>query len=248
LPYTTRGDYGWLLDADHDDLQDGPLHTFEQKALLTIPELVEPAMRVITHRVEQRMSTDCPMFGPADEAALTWILPADEQETGGALSLYGKKAKEWLMTRRKEGMSLLFATHSLSQVFESALGPLLIGSCPTRFLLPNPQAMTEALQPIYRKLGCTLADIETVATLRPRRDVYYLSPLGKRRLRLPFPPLILDCIARNTAQDHALMDAVLAREGREGFAAGWFRANGYEEEAHYVEMGGLVGGLVGARE
>jgi len=42
-------------------------------------------------------------------------------------------------------------------------------------------------------------------------------------------------VARNRAEDHALMDTILAQEGREGFAAAWLRAQGYEEEAHDVE-------------
>jgi hypothetical protein len=32
-----------------------------------------------------------------------------------------------------------------------------------------------------------------------------------------------------------LIDTLLAEEGREGFAAAWFRANGFEEEAKYVD-------------
>jgi hypothetical protein len=45
----------------------------------------------------------------------------------------------------------------------------------------------------------------------------------------------VNCFASNRAEDHALMDAILAREGLEGFAPAWFRAHGFEEEAQYVE-------------
>jgi hypothetical protein len=44
---------------------------------------------------------------------------------------------------------------------------------------------------------------------------------------------ILDCIARNTAEDHRLMDEILQKEGREGFRGGWLRHHGYEEELPY---------------
>jgi hypothetical protein len=52
---------------------------------------------------------------------------------------------------------------------------------------------------------------------------------------LPFTPFELDCLARNTDEDHALIDTILAQEGREGFAAGWLRACGWEDEACAVE-------------
>ena len=56
--------------------------------------------------------------------------------------------------------------------------------------------------------------------------------LGQRRFTLPLGPLTL--VARNSAEDHALVDRLLAEEGREGFAAAWLRAQGFDKEAQYV--------------
>jgi hypothetical protein len=84
-PYTTAGEYGWLLDAHDDALQTGPLHTFEQR----------PVTRYVFHRLEQRFSTDTPTWLPNDEAAITWALPDFE-----------KKGKQWLMTTAKKNVSL----------------------------------------------------------------------------------------------------------------------------------------------
>jgi type IV secretion system protein VirB4 len=71
---------------------------------------------------------------------------------------------------------------------------------------------------------------------RPQRDVYYAcTELGQRLFALPLGPRTLACVARNRAEDHALMDTVLARDGREGFAAAWLRAQDLSEEACYVE-------------
>ncbi len=235
LPYTRQGEYGWLFDrTEETDWHRGNLHTFEQRGILDNPSLAAPVLQAITHRVEQRFTTDHPTFLPMDEAALTWILPASQGDED--LSAYGRKGTEWLMATAKKGVSLWFATHSLSQVFSSPLGPLLLESCPTRLLLPNAGAGTEALAPIYRKLGCTTEDIETVSTMRPQRDVYYMCALlGKRRFSLPFPKLILDCIAKNKAEDHALMDEILQREGKEGFARSWLASQGYQREAAQVQ-------------
>jgi type IV secretion system protein VirB4 len=59
--------------------------------------------------------------------------------------------------------------------------------------------------------------------------------MGQRSFSLPLGPLGVNCLASNRAEDHALMDTLMAQEGPEGFAAAWFRAHGFTEEARYVE-------------
>jgi type IV secretion system protein VirB4 len=75
-PYTTEGEYGWLFDAEHDDLAQGPLHTFEQRTLYALKRLVKPVTSYVFQQVEQRFSTDIPTLLPMDEAAITAALPA----------------------------------------------------------------------------------------------------------------------------------------------------------------------------
>jgi len=160
-----------------------------------------------------------------DDAAIPWAVPKIEDTS-----------KEWLMTTRKKSVSLGFMTHSLSQVFSSPLGALLEEGCPTRFYLPMPAALEPNIAAIYARMGLTSTAIRTIATARPQRDVYYAcAELGQRLFALPLGPLTLTCLAQNRAEDHALMDMILAREGREGFAAAWLRAQGYDKEATYVE-------------
>ncbi len=143
-----------------------------------------------------------------DDAAIPWAVPQIQEQS-----------QEWLMTTRKKGVSLGFMTHSISQVFHSKLGTLLEEGCPTRFYLPMPAALEPNIAEIYLRLGLTMNAIRTIATARPQRDVYYAcTELGQRLFSLPLGPLALACLARNRAEDHALMDTILAREGREGFA------------------------------
>ena len=128
------------------------------------------------------------------------------------------------MTSAKKNVSLGFSTHSLSQVFSSALGPLLEEGCPSRFFLPMTAALEPNIADIYRRLGLTDTALRTIATRRPQRDVYYVcKELGQRTFSLPLGPRGLAAMARNSASDHVLMDALLAREGIEGFAAAWYR-------------------------
>ncbi len=99
-----------------------------------------------------------------------------------------------------------------------------------------PAALEPNIAAIYTRMGLTPTAIRTIATARPQRDVYYAcTELGQRLFALPLGPRTLACVARNNAEDHALMDTILACEGQEGFAAAWLRAQGFPEEARYVE-------------
>jgi len=100
-----------------------------------------------------------------------------------------------------------------------------------------PAAMEPNITEIYLRMGLTMNAIRTIATARPQRDVYYAcTELGQRLFSLPLGPLGLACLARNSAEDHALIDTLLTRDGREGFAAAWLRTNGFEKEADDVEQ------------
>ena len=222
--FTHDGDYDGVFDADVDDLVDHPVQTFELRSLLQRPRLLGPVLRYVLLQVELQMSTDAPMLLLIDDAAIPWAVPKIEE-----------KSKEWMMTTRKKSVSLGFMTHSVSQVFDSPLGALLEEGCPTRFFLPMPSAMEPNIAAIYERLGLTRNAIRTIATARPQRDIYYAcTELGQRLFTLPLGPLALACLARNTAEDHALMDALLAKEGREGFAAAWLRHNGFDKESDDV--------------
>ena len=81
--------------------------------------------------------------------------------------------------------------------------------------------------------------MQLIATARPYRDVYYsCRELGRRLFHLRLSPFILDCLARNTAQDHLLIDALWEQEGPEGFAQAWLMHHGYSEEAKACSTGG----------
>jgi type IV secretion system protein TrbE len=214
-----------ILDTDHDDLQEGPLHTFEQKSLLTMPRFVGPTISYVFHRLEQRFDTRRPMLIPMDDAAITWAIP-DYQENG----------KKWLTTTAKRNVSLGFFTHSLTQVFESPLGALLQESCASVFAMPNPQAGHPRIARIYEQMGYNEEEISLIARMRPQLECYYSSELqGKQRFRLELSPFILSMLGRNRAEDHERMNAILAAEGRDGFAAAWLREEGFSEQAMQVE-------------
>jgi type IV secretion system protein TrbE len=235
--YTKDGDCQGVFDGCEEDFETHPVQTYEMKRLTQRGDLQDPVMRyVLTFGVKQQMTTDRAMLLLFDDAAVKWLIPEGQETWNRDAAMMQKEIEELLQTARKEGVSIGFVTHSLSQVFRSALGVLLLESCPATFAMPNTAALKPDVAAIYARIGFTDNAIRTIALASRQRDVFwYVEDLGQRLFSLPFTPFELDCFARNTDEDHALIDTVLAQEGREGFAAGWLRACGWEEEAYAVE-------------
>jgi type IV secretion system protein VirB4 len=240
--FAVGGDYEGLFDAATDALTTNPVQTFEMNQLLHRPSILAPVLRyVLNLHVEPQMSTAAPMFLAMDDAAVSWM--ADSM--GDATQMDGmkrqEKVKTYLQTARKKSVSLGFSTHTLVEVLGGAFGTILQEACPTRFCLPNGSALEGAashdgIYRVYRQLGFTDAAIQMIAHAQPQRDVYYsVRELGQQLVSLPLPKTVLDCLARNSAADHALIDRLLAQEGPEGFAPAWLRACGQEEAATFVE-------------
>ena len=213
--FMAGGIHGGLLDAETDRFGESWLHTFALRGLLRQPALVEPVTSLLFHRAELRFDTRHPTLVIMDDAAVSWAFPAFE-----------RNGKDWLVSTAKKNVSLGFFTHSLTQVFNSPIGALLIESCLQTFCLPNAAARTPELKPIYERLGCTDTDIEIISRATPQRDVYYLcDEIEERRLfRLDVPPSSLKLLARNRAEDHQAIDEILRTYGPDDFAYHWLIA------------------------
>jgi type IV secretion system protein VirB4 len=224
--FADGGEYDGLFDGTEDDFDDHPVQTFELRDLLQRPRLLGPILRYVLPQIELQMTTDRPMLLLFDDAAIPWEVPKIRQES-----------KDWMRTTRKKSVSLGFMTHSLADVFGTDvgrltdMGPMLVESCPVRLYLANPEASKPTIRAIYRQIGLEDTAIDQIAVMRPQRDAYYeLREVGQRPFSLQFSRFILDCIARNRAEDHHLMDEILEKEGREGFTAAWLRHHGYEDK------------------
>jgi len=164
--FTDKGEYGGLFDGTEDAFDDNPIQTFELRTILQRPRLLGPVLRYVLTQVELQMTTDAPMLLLFDDAAIPWEVPRIRD-----------KSREWMMTTAKKGVSLGFMTHSLSQVFDSPLGPLLEESCPLRFFVPNKAAEEPNIAAIYTRMGLSPPPF---APLR-RRDRSAISTITARK-------------------------------------------------------------------
>jgi type IV secretion system protein VirB4 len=68
---------------------------------------------------------------------------------------------------------------------------VILESCPTKILLPNPEAQNPVTAELYRKFGLTSRQVEMLSLGVPKRQYYYLSPAGRRLFDLALGPATL---------------------------------------------------------
>jgi len=167
--YTLSGAMGTLLDADQDGLADNAFQVFEMENLMELGRNnVIPVLLYLFHRIEERL-TGQPTLVVLDEAWLLLLNP-----------LFEERIRAWLKTLRKANAAVVFSTHSPTDILESHIANVVMESCPTKILLPNPEATNPSVAAGYSALGVTAEQIEIIASALPKRQYYYLSPLGKR--------------------------------------------------------------------
>jgi type IV secretion system protein VirB4 len=210
-PYTLKGPYGRLLDADDDRLDHADVLCFEMEELMHGKSAVLPVLTYLFHRLEERFDGS-PALLILDEA---WVFLDDP--------LFAGRIREWLKVLRKRNVSVVFATQSLTDIQRSAIAPAIIESCPTRIFLPSPQATEPQLRTVYDGFGLNDRQIELIARATPKHDYYYHSRLGSRLFDLALGPVALAFVAASMPHDHQAMDRLQAIRGMESFASAWLR-------------------------
>ncbi|MBU2833012.1 TraG/VirB4 family ATPase [Acidithiobacillus ferriphilus] len=175
---------GTLLDARHDSLDlTSRFITFELENLLQSGESAKlvtvPTLMYLFHRIE-RMLDGRPTLITLDEA---WVMLDNPQ--------FLAKIREWLKVLRKKNACVVFATQSLADLKASPLLPVIMESCPTKIFLPNSQAGSQNLRPMYVDFGLEDRQIEMLQTSTPKQDYYVFSDAGHRRVSFDMGPVTL---------------------------------------------------------
>ncbi len=178
--YTQEGAMGHLLDASEDQLALSDFVVFEIEKLMELGEKnLVPVLLNIFHRIEKSLKGQ-PALLPLDEA---WIALGHD--------VFREKLREWLKVLRKANCAVVMATQSLSDATRSGIFDVLVESCPTQILLPNPKARQEGIVELYSAMGLNSRQIEIVATATKKRDYYVTSPEGRRLIDLALGPVAL---------------------------------------------------------
>jgi len=217
--YTLEGAVGHLLDAESDGLGEDSFQVFEMEHLMNLGDkALLPVLTYLFHRIEQRFKGQ-PTLLILDEA---WVMLGHP--------VFRAKIREWLKVLRKANVAVVFATQSLSDLAKSGISDVIFESCPTKILLPNPEAMTENSQPFYRQIGLNTRQIQILSTATPKRQYYVIHPDGRRLFELGLSGAELAFAGASGKEDVARI-----RELRHVFSdawpAQWLRERGQSEAA-----------------
>ena len=221
-PYSLSGPLGRFLDADRDVLLESDFVTFELETLMGMgPKVTIPVLTYLFHRIEQRLDGR-PTLIVIDEA---WVMLAN--------TTFGAKLEEWLRTLRKKNAAVVLATQSLSEIASSPYRDVILESCPTKLYLPNAEARNPQTRELYQKFGLTDRQIDIIAEAAPKRDYYYVSPLGRRLFQFALGPAALAFVGAGSKDDVLTARRMIAEYG-EHWRVEWLRARGLGEWANYL--------------
>ena len=222
-PYTIEGPYGRFLDADHDTLSYGRWQFFEMGELInSYAHAVMPVLTFLFHRLEERF-TGVPTLLPIDEGWLFLDHP-----------VFGPKIREWLKTLRKKRVYVIFATQSPADVAKSKIFDTIRESCFTRIFLPNPDVLEQGTAEFYKLFGLNDRELEIIAGATPKRQYYYVSPLGNRLFDLNLGPLALAYCGATSEEDRVFTNNLRAST-QDNFNPVYLRAKGLDWAAEIVE-------------
>ncbi|PQA86205.1 MULTISPECIES: conjugal transfer protein TrbE [Hyphococcus] len=215
-PFTVEGAFGDLFDADKEVFSFSNLVCFEMEELMRQQSAIAPALTYLFDRLEERFNGN-PTLLLLDEA---WLFLDNPMFSG--------RIRDWLKTLRKKNVSVIFATQSLSDVQASPIAPAIIESCPSRIFLPNPRARESSIYSAYANFGLNGRQIDIIASMTPKQEYYYQSPVGNRIFDLRLGDIALAFCGASSPQDHRLIDKILCKASDAPFAQQLLAAKGLD--------------------
>ena len=217
------GPYGELFGATEDKLSDNPWQAFEMGVLMEKKAAIMPVLQYLFHVIEKRCHGE-PTFIFLDEC---WTFLSNP--------LFAAKIKEWFKTMRKNNVSIIFATQSLTDVTESNIASAILESCYTRIFLPNPNALTPDAEAVYSKFSLNDTERSIIATSTPKRQYYFKSVLGCRVFELALSPFMLSYVGAASKEDQAEIKRIQREHPDEDFNLYWLKYKGQEDALEYYK-------------
>jgi type IV secretion system protein VirB4 len=178
MQYTVNGAMGHLLDAADDALGFSRFNTFELGELMELGDkYAVPALLYLFRRVVRSLKGQ-PAVIYLDEAWLMLLHPVFEQWI-----------RKWLKTLAKLNCAVLLSTQNLTDAAKSSIFDVIVDSTATKIFLPNPDALSDEMAALYRRMGLNERQIHIVANALPKQQYYLVSEAGRRLYELGLGPL-----------------------------------------------------------
>lgn len=220
--YTNAGTYGQYLDGQKTAIRYAKTCAFELEELMGHGEkVVVPTLLYLFREIEKRI----------DGRPTKIIL--DEAWLALDSALFSQKIREWLKVLRKGNASVTLATQNLTDIMDSEIASAIFDSCPTKILLANSEARSDSMRALYKKaLNLNDAEIMTIANAMPKRDYFYVSPIGRRLFRLNLGDVSLSFVGSSGKADLAAIEELINLHGKK-WPIEWLRKKQLESWADY---------------
>ncbi|MDY0215037.1 MAG: conjugal transfer protein TrbE [Bacilli bacterium] len=227
--YTLSGAMGQLLDGETDGLSLSSFSVFEMEDLMNLGEKnVVPVLLYLFHRIEKALDGR-PSSIWLDEA---WIMLGHP--------VFKEKIREWLKVLRKANCFVVLATQSLSDAAKSNILDVLQESCPTKIFLPNPYAFNKGSDNLfgpydfYKQFGLNDAQINIIVEAIPKREYYYVSPLGTRLFNLALGDIALSFVGASSKEQIKECKRLVAQYG-EAWPYEWMSSRNVDYQKYQEE-------------
>jgi type IV secretion system protein TrbE len=213
--FVTGGPYGYLLDGDKENLSSNNWTTFELERLMEgAKDAVEPVLTCLFHKIEKRFNGK-PSLLILDEA---WTYLKNET--------FSAQIGKWLRELRKNEVSVIFASQSLSDAINTPLMSVLLESCQTKILLPNQEANNSEISAMYKKVGLNEAQIDIIANAIPKKEYFYFSGAGVRLFDLSLGEIAIALCCNAGQKASVRADNILKKYGGGKFLNEWLASCG----------------------
>lgn len=222
-----------LMDATSDSLKQGYLQTFEMHWLLNQKDTIYlPVLRYIFDKIESRLEENKGLRPTLIILEEAWLYMSH--------AVFAKKLKDWLKTLRKKNARVVFATQSLSDLYNPTTRTLsettaaILESCPTKVYLPNP-LMEEELKTLYQKMGLSERQLDIISQIaQPKRHYYVTTPLGNRLIDLGFHDVKPLCLSFIGLSKEKSSDLLACKERyQDAWVYHWLNQEGFKEWASF---------------
>jgi len=182
--YTVGGPYGALFDGvQKEDVIAARMRTIELSSVLDLGDAVIAPLLMLLFRQVERSLDGSPTLIVIEEA---WAALMRSE--------FSARLQQWLLTLRKQNGSVIIIAHNPLQIRALPNANIITDSCPTRILLPNPEAEVEEHAAVYRFLDLSNREISYIANAQQKRDYYFKTPRGSRLFDLKLGPMACDLL------------------------------------------------------
>lgn len=179
------GALAYAFDHVDDHFSVAGFTAFEMGKIMRDPRVARAFMEYAFYRIQ--LALEAQRTGDAGVTMVyveeAWFLLSDAR--------FASALKDWLKTFAKLNAFVVLCTQSIEDLADlpASVFAAIRDNIPTRIFLPNPMALSEGLNEVYRKqFELPQSLVERIATATPRQDYVIVKPDVARKVRLSLTP------------------------------------------------------------